>query len=103
MWEEYAKDPDNAPEWQQTYMNFVFDLEDSSGDFKSLISLYKFIFDWLLIPISPLILIPGDGSIDESEFSVVCRSHGVDDSEAREAFKKLQVVSFNYYYYYYYH
>ncbi|XP_033217466.1 calexcitin-2 [Belonocnema kinseyi] len=63
MWEEYAKDPENAPEWQQIYMNFVFDLEDSSGD----------------------------GSIDEVEFSAVCSSHGVEDSEARDAFKKLQV------------
>ncbi|XP_051159429.1 calexcitin-2 [Leptopilina boulardi] len=65
MWEEYAKDPDNSPEWQKIYMNFVFDLEDTSGD----------------------------GSIDESEFCVVCRNHGVTDSEAREAFKKLQVGS----------
>lgn len=32
MWEEYAKDPANALEWQQTYMNFMFDLEDSSGE-----------------------------------------------------------------------
>ena len=32
MWEEYAKDPDNAPEWQQTYMNLVFDIEDVSGN-----------------------------------------------------------------------
>lgn len=31
MWEEYAKDPAHALEWQQTYMNFMFDLEDSSG------------------------------------------------------------------------
>ncbi|XP_020293883.1 calexcitin-2 [Pseudomyrmex gracilis] len=63
MWEEYAKDPEHALEWQQTYMNFMFDLEDSSGD----------------------------GSIDEAEFSKVCGSHGVEEAEAREAFKKLQV------------
>lgn len=31
MWEEYAKNPAHALEWQQTYMNFMFDLEDSSG------------------------------------------------------------------------
>jgi len=35
----------------------------------------------------------GDGSIDESEFSKVCNSHGVAEAEAREAFKKLGVVS----------
>lgn len=33
MWEEYAKDPAHALEWQQTYMNFMFDLEDSSGEY----------------------------------------------------------------------
>lgn len=38
---------------------------------------------------------PGDGSIDETEFSKVCGSHGVEEAEAREAFKKLQVVSVN--------
>ncbi|XP_011498359.1 PREDICTED: calexcitin-2 isoform X2 [Ceratosolen solmsi marchali] len=63
MWEEYAKDPEHAVEWQQTYMNLVFDLEDTSGD----------------------------GSIDETEFSQVCRSYGVEENESREAFKKLQV------------
>ena len=36
----------------------------------------------------------GDGSIDETEFSQVCKSYGVEESESREAFKKLQVVSF---------
>lgn len=34
----------------------------------------------------------GDGGIDEDEFSAVCSSHGVDESEARQAFKKLGVV-----------
>ncbi|XP_015600697.1 calexcitin-2 [Cephus cinctus] len=61
MWEEYAKNPAKALEWQQVYMNFIFDLEDSSGD----------------------------GSIDENEFSHVCSSYGVPEAEAREAFKKL--------------
>lgn len=37
----------------------------------------------------------GDGSIDETEFSKVCNSHGVEEAEAREAFKKLGVVSIN--------
>lgn len=37
----------------------------------------------------------GDGSIDESEFSKVCSNHGVEEGEAREAFKKLGVVSIN--------
>ncbi|KAK2585044.1 hypothetical protein KPH14_008564 [Odynerus spinipes] len=63
MWEDYAKDPAHAPDWQQTYMKFMFDLEDSSGD----------------------------GSIDENEFSNVCHSNGVQEAEARDAFKKLGV------------
>lgn len=33
MWEDYAKNPDNPPEWQNVYMNFVFDLEDTSGNY----------------------------------------------------------------------
>lgn len=37
----------------------------------------------------------GDGSIDETEFSKVCSSHGIEEAEAREAFKKLGVVSIN--------
>lgn len=37
----------------------------------------------------------GDGSIDETEFSKVCSSHGIEEAEAREAFKKLEVVSIN--------
>lgn len=63
LWEDYGKNPAQPLEWQQTYMNFMFDLEDSSGD----------------------------GSIDENEFSLVCSSHGVPEAESREAFKKLQV------------
>lgn len=41
MWEEYAKDPAHALEWQQTYMNFMFDLEDSSGKSRRTHSLDK--------------------------------------------------------------
>jgi hypothetical protein len=31
MWNDYAKNPDNALDWQNRYMNFMFELEDSSG------------------------------------------------------------------------
>jgi ACT domain-containing protein len=37
MWEEYAKDPEHAVEWQQTYMNLVFDLEDISGELTAIL------------------------------------------------------------------
>ncbi|KAK1130168.1 hypothetical protein K0M31_018308 [Melipona bicolor] len=63
LWEEYAKNPSNASEWQQDYMSVTFQLFDASGD----------------------------KSIDENEFCNVCRYHGVAEAEAREAFKKLGV------------
>ncbi|CAB0028714.1 unnamed protein product [Trichogramma brassicae] len=63
MWDEFAKNPENPLEWQRTYMDLVFDVEDVSGD----------------------------GSIDETEFSQVCTTYGVVESESREAFKKLEV------------
>jgi len=31
MWNDYAENPDNALDWQNRYMNFMFELEDSSG------------------------------------------------------------------------
>jgi hypothetical protein len=31
MWNDYAKNPEKALDWQNRYMNFMFDLEDSSG------------------------------------------------------------------------
>lgn len=31
MWNDYAKNPDSALDWQNRYMNFMFELEDSSG------------------------------------------------------------------------
>jgi hypothetical protein len=34
MWNDYAKNPDKALDWQNRYMNFMFDLEDSSGKIK---------------------------------------------------------------------
>jgi hypothetical protein len=31
MWDEYARNAGPALDWQQRYMNFMFDLEDTSG------------------------------------------------------------------------
>lgn len=31
LWEEYAKDPSNPSDWQDTYMNLSFQLFDASG------------------------------------------------------------------------
>lgn len=39
------------------------------------------------------LFLSGDKSIDENEFCNVCRYHGIAEAEAREAFKKLGVVS----------
>ncbi|XP_070503085.1 calexcitin-1 [Chironomus tepperi] len=61
MWDAYAKDPNNALEWQQRYMNFMFDLEDASND----------------------------GAIDASEFAIVCSSYGLDKAECEDAFGKM--------------
>lgn len=45
-------------------MNFMFDLEDASTD----------------------------GTIDETEFSIVCSSYGLDKNECIEAFRKMSQV-----------
>ncbi|XP_008201337.1 calexcitin-1 isoform X1 [Tribolium castaneum] len=61
MWNEYAKSPENALEWQTQYLKFMFDLEDASGD----------------------------GSIDVDEFTSVCSCYGLEPSECKEAFQKM--------------
>lgn len=61
MWEEYSKDPEKALEWQNKYMEFMFELEDASGD----------------------------GTIDVGEFSSVCSCYGLGIEECREAFEKM--------------
>lgn len=61
MWDAYAKDPDSVLDWQQRYMNFMFDLEDASND----------------------------GTIDAAEFATVCSSYSLDKKECEEAFKKM--------------
>jgi hypothetical protein len=65
MWNEYAKNPENALEWQTQYLRFMFDLEDASGD----------------------------GSIDVDEFISVCSCYGLEPSECKEAFQKMSCVS----------
>jgi len=42
MWEEYAKDP------QQTYMNFMFDLEDSSGKSRKHVLIFQRFYSMLV-------------------------------------------------------
>lgn len=64
MWNEYAKNPNNALEWQIQYLRFMFDLEDASGD----------------------------GSIDIDEFTSVCSCYGLEVAECREAFQKMSQV-----------
>ncbi|XP_064550247.1 calexcitin-2 [Drosophila montana] len=61
MWDAYAKDPSSVMDWQNTYMNFMFDLEDASHD----------------------------GGIDVTEFTLVCSSYGLDKKECEEAFGKM--------------
>ncbi|PSN58413.1 hypothetical protein C0J52_02790 [Blattella germanica] len=61
MWDEYAKNPEKALDWQNRYMNFMFELEDSSGD----------------------------GTIDEDEFKALCISYGLKADDSVEAFSKF--------------
>lgn len=61
MWDAYAKDPSSVMDWQNAYMNFMFDLEDASHD----------------------------GGIDVTEFTLVCSSYGLDKKECEEAFGKM--------------
>ncbi|XP_050420528.1 calexcitin-2 [Adelges cooleyi] len=61
MWDEFSKNPSAAQDWQTHYMNFMFELVDTSGD----------------------------GAIDEAEFTEVCQSNGVSPTEASEAYQKF--------------
>jgi len=61
MWDEYAKNPEKALEWQTQYLRFMFDLEDASAD----------------------------GGIDIDEFTSVCSCYGLEIAECREAFQKM--------------
>jgi len=61
MWDAYAKDPSSVMDWQNAYMNFMFDLEDASHD----------------------------GGIDVTEFTLVCSSYGLEKTECEEAFGKM--------------
>uniref|UniRef100_A0A1B6C3R8 EF-hand domain-containing protein n=1 Tax=Clastoptera arizonana TaxID=38151 RepID=A0A1B6C3R8_9HEMI len=59
MWDQYAQNPGQALDWQKSYMDFMFDLEDTSGD----------------------------GAIDEIEFASVCADYGISKEDAVAAFR----------------
>lgn len=61
MWDEYAKSPNAALDWQKDYCKFMFSLEDASND----------------------------GSIDSDEFSSVYASFGLNKGDATAAFQKM--------------
>lgn len=61
MWEEYAKNPAAALEWQNLYAKFIFDLEDASSD----------------------------GSIDSEEFATVYTAYGLNAADSKAAFQKM--------------
>ncbi|XP_049876442.1 calexcitin-2-like [Pectinophora gossypiella] len=61
LWDEYAKNPSAAAEWQQLYCKCVFQLEDASND----------------------------GAIDANEYANVYESFGLDKNQSLEAFKKM--------------
>ncbi|XP_065218819.1 calexcitin-2 [Planococcus citri] len=61
MWEAFARNPENASEWQNSYMDLMFDIIDTSGD----------------------------GCIDENEFCAVCDHYGISRQESSAAYKKF--------------
>lgn len=61
LWDEYAKNPAAAKEWQKLYAKCLFKMADDAGD----------------------------GKIDADEFATVCECFGLDANESKEAFKKL--------------
>ncbi|KAG8280292.1 Non-specific lipid-transfer protein [Homalodisca vitripennis] len=61
MWEEYSRNPNSVLDWQLQFRDFMFDLEDTSGD----------------------------GAIDEEEFAMICSSYNVPEQNARDAFRKF--------------
>ncbi|XP_026322779.1 calexcitin-1-like [Hyposmocoma kahamanoa] len=61
LWDEYAKNPAGAKEWQKLYAKCFFQLAD----------------------------VANDGTIDAEEFGTVCECFGLDKNESMESFKKL--------------
>lgn len=44
MWDEFSKNPSAPQEWQTHYMNFMFDLVDTSGEYLDVVSSeFKFV------------------------------------------------------------
>ncbi|NP_001037080.1 juvenile hormone diol kinase [Bombyx mori] len=61
LWDEYAKDPAAAKDWQNLLCKSIFQIQDSSND----------------------------GSVDVNEYVTVHESFGLNKEESTEAFKKL--------------
>ncbi|KAK3920299.1 Calexcitin-2 [Frankliniella fusca] len=61
MWDDYAKNAEQPADWHRRYMEFMFDVEDTSGD----------------------------GSIDVDEFTQVCTCFGATKAECEQAFQRF--------------
>ncbi|XP_034235165.1 calexcitin-2 [Thrips palmi] len=61
MWDDYAKNAEQPADWHRRYMEFMFDVEDTSGD----------------------------GSIDVEEFTQVCTCFGATKAECEQAFQRF--------------
>lgn len=61
LWDEFAKNPEKATEWQMLYCRFIFQLEDAGMD----------------------------GKIDANEFAALYVSFGLNKDECIDAFKKM--------------
>lgn len=93
MWESFSSKPECASDWQNLYMELMFDVIDTSGIYLSttFTLIYKtFTEDRNIIPS----FFAGDGSIDEEEFCTVCSHYGISRQESSIAYKKFSKVSY---------
>lgn len=91
MWEEFGRNPDSASDWQNTYMDLMFDIIDTSG--RRLAQYHKRRF-FKRVEILMRDVVSGDGSIDENEFCTVCDHYGITRQESATAYKKFSNVGF---------
>lgn len=87
MWDSYAKGGNGYQEWQEKYRDFFFSIMDTSG-WKINTQMIYFRLVWLTI-----IVLLGEGTIEEDEFKAINSREDVTPSECSEAYKQMSKVS----------
>lgn len=87
MWDSYAKGGNGYQEWQEKYRDFFFSIMDTSG-WKINTQRIYFRLVWLTI-----IVLLGEGTIEEDEFKAINSREDVTPSECSEAYKQMSKVS----------